>query len=634
MKPLAAAWILLGLIGTASAENIVYPADAGVIDVTRPPYRAVPDDGRDDTAAIQRALSDHISGNHVFYFPNGQYDISDALMNLPEGDPLRNTRACLELRGKAKRSIFVGQSERRAVLRLSDSVPAEFDGAVIWFGRSPAQRFRNAMRHLTVSIGTGHPKASGVMFNASNQGGIRRVTIRSDDHEGRGAVGLHLAHTDEIGPLLVQHLTVEGFDRGIRCAFQTASQTFEHITLRGQREYGWTNGFSQSIFVRRLDFEGPVTAVRNGPTTRGDPGQSRLLLIDADLRFTGRGDPPAAVRNQKAAFLRDVSARGFSAVVSNELDHGRGNPTVRESPLVEFLANGSEPGRKGGPFMLFSSPPRSLSLPVQEPPDVPWNERLENWRGPQHYPQGQSGKADDPWDDSPSIQAAIDSGATTVYLPCGTWRIQGELILRGRVRHFVGCEARLNPVEGRKATVVLAQGAAPAVLVEGLEPGGVVFTHRSQRILHLRHLLGGRYLAPESGPAGKVFLTDVTSGPITVGRGQRLWARQLDIEGDTTQDPTSQAKVLNQGGVAWILGMKTEDEGTVIKTIGGGRTELLGHLHVGGSGSEPRFVTVDSSFSAALVGSGFALSAVETRGGQTRQAADFDRADLYVAHQE
>lgn len=626
--------VIAALPVAVSAERIWFPEDAGVVDVTQAPWSARPDDGEDDTAAIQRALNAHTSGNHVFYFPAGVYDISDVLMQRPEGDPLRTTHACLELRGSMKRNILIGESEANTVLRLSDAVPDEFAGAILWFGPKPAQRFRNALRHLTVSVGVGHPQAGGVQFNASNQGGLRHVTIRSDDPHLRGSVGLDLAHTDEVGPLLVQHLTVSGFDRGIRCAFQTASQTFEHITLRGQRQYGWTNGFSQSVFIRRLDFRGGATAVRSGPTLPGDPGQAKLLLVDADLTYNGSEDPPpVAVRNQKVAFLRNVRATGFRAVVSNELDHGRGNPTVRTSPLDEFIANGSGPRRRGPPFRLFGSAGGSLNLPIEDPPAIAWEQRPGRWASPAHFPIGSSGQPDDAFDDTPSLQAAIDSGATTVYLPRGTWRMRGELILRGAVRHFLGCEARLNPVAGdAEATVVVDDGESPAVLAEGLEAGGIRFTHRATRTLHMRHFLGCRYEAAAHGPPARLFLTDVTSSPITIAPGQHVWARQLNIEGDTTRGPKSAAKLLNDGGTVWILGMKTEDAGTVIRTVNGGRTELLGHHHVGDRGDAPCFVTIDADFSAAVSAApAFPVAAVEVRDGETRTAADFQRADLYVA---
>ena len=627
--------LLLFILNSVSGSRIWFPTDAGVIDVTKPPYSAIPNDGKDDTIAIQNAFNAHVSGNHIFYFPAGVYDISDTLMNRPAGDPLANSYACLELRGSMKRNILIGESEAETILRLSDQVSSDFNAALIWFGKTPAQRFRNGLRNLTLSIGKGHPNANGVYFNASNQGGIRNVTIRSEDPSGSGNVGLDMAHTDEIGPLLVQHITILGFRRGIRCAWQTASQTFEHIELKGQTEYGWTNGFSQSIFVRGLHFEGPVTALHNGPTVKGDPGQGRFLLVDAKLKYTGNGNPPTAVRNQKWAFLRNVQSDGFQAVVSRELDHGRGNPTVKESPLVEFIANGSETGRKGRAFQLFDSPNRSLNLPIVEPPQIPWETDPLLWKSPMDFPIGMSGMPNDDYDDTPSLQAAMDSGATTVYLPRGRWLLQGELILRKNVRHFVGCEAWLNPSKGKSGEVLLGDGASTSVLIEGIEAGRTRFSHQSNRTLHLRHLLGGSYLATSNSEAGKLFLTDVTLGPLTLAPGQHAWARQLNIEGNTDEDPLHEAKVMNNGGTLWILGMKTEDSGTVIKTIGGGKTELLGHLHVGATGNSPCFVTIESSFSAAITSANaFPVAALETRNGETRSAPHFNHADLYSAFAE
>jgi hypothetical protein len=283
--------------------------------------------------------------------------------------------------------------------------------------------------------------------------------------------------------------------------------------------------------------------------------------------------------------------------------------------------------------MLFDSPAQSLNLAVEEAPVVAWEQREATWRSPHHFPRGTSGKPDDAYDDTPSIQAAIDSGATTVYLPRGTWRIRGQLFLRGNVRHFLGCEARLGPVDkGQTPVVIVAKGTSPVVLAEGLEAGGVRFTHSSKRTLHMRHLLGGSYHASDADVCGRLFLTDVTLGPLTVAKGQHVWARQLNIEGDTTEDASSEAKVQNRGGTVWILGMKTEDAGTVIKTVDGGRTELLGHLHVGHRGEAPCFVTLDSDFTAAVTSAGsFPIAAVETRDGETRRAENLNMADLYCA---
>jgi hypothetical protein len=93
-------------IGRAEAPPIVFPEDAGVVDVTQPPYHAAGDGVTDDTAAINAALRDHnlgtFEGNVTFiedpetgerirknsaggrpgeawtvYLPEGTYRVSD-----------------------------------------------------------------------------------------------------------------------------------------------------------------------------------------------------------------------------------------------------------------------------------------------------------------------------------------------------------------------------------------------------------------------------------------------------------------------------------------------------------------------------------------------------------------------------
>ena len=59
-------------------ENIVFPADSGIIDVTAAPYFAKGDGVSDDTRAIQAALRDNMKGG-ILYFPNGTYLVSTTL---------------------------------------------------------------------------------------------------------------------------------------------------------------------------------------------------------------------------------------------------------------------------------------------------------------------------------------------------------------------------------------------------------------------------------------------------------------------------------------------------------------------------------------------------------------------------
>jgi hypothetical protein len=67
-----------------SEPVFVFPADAGVVDVTRAPYRAKGDGHTDDTRAIQQALDDHPSSDKIIYLPNGTYVISDTSHRAPQ----------------------------------------------------------------------------------------------------------------------------------------------------------------------------------------------------------------------------------------------------------------------------------------------------------------------------------------------------------------------------------------------------------------------------------------------------------------------------------------------------------------------------------------------------------------------
>ncbi len=620
------------VISQPVAADVVFPKASGVINVLD--YGAKPNDGQDDTLAIQQALADHPTGNHVFYFPHGVYDISDTLMRLPTDDPHHNTKACLELRGTLKRNIFQGEREEDTVLRLMDSVPETFSGAMINFGPAPAQRFRNSVRNLTISIGRGHPQATALQFNASNQGTLKHVTIQSEDPQKLGRIGLDMGYTDEVGPLQVKDVTIDGFEIGIRTAYQTASQTFEDITLRNQQRVGWQNGFAQQVFVHGLTSRNSVPVVANTPGGGGDPGQGRFVLVNARLTGTDAAITQPAIRNHKSMYLRDVETSGYQTGVTRELAGYRGNSGRDSGTIDEYWANGAYENRRGGPFELFPSPDRMLCLPIRPTPKIPWGQ-LKEWAGPQQFQTGQpgtgSGFPDDGADDTAAIQAAIDSGAKTVYLPNGHWHVAGTVILRGDVHRLIGCEARLTGMRNQPPGVVqLAQGAAPVVIVERLESGRILYRHSSDRTWVLAHLLGGDYESNVESP-GDLFLEDIVFDAM-VFRHQNVWARQLDIETNTQADPKQDAKIVNDAGTVWILGLKTEDAGTIIQTVNGGKTEVLGSLHVGDAGNDPRFVTTDSAFSIAGVnGGGFPIQAVETRNGETRHTHFFQHADVYTA---
>lgn len=600
MKRLAISALVLILTALPASAHVSFPEDSGIVAVTE--YGAIPDDGKDDTAEIQAALDEHPSGNHIFYFPDGRYLISKALR--PAIDD-----------GVTKRNIFQGQSRSQTVLKLRDGLG--HNGAVIDYRSGPAQFFRNSVRNLTINTGSGNPDATGLKFNASNQGTVYSVTIRSGD--GAGRTGLDLRHSGEVGPLLVRDVEIVGFDVGIWTGWQTASQTFEDVTLRGQRKYGWVNEAAQSVFAHRIRSFGEVPAIWNAPYELPGDGQGKFVLLDARLKGEGKASQVEAIRNQKSMYARNVRAPGYKRVLMNTQRGYRGNGSIHGHTIEEYWANGLAEQRRGGPFELFPSPDRSLRLEIRDADVCPLETDLSKWAGPQDY----GGTPNDGKDDTEALQAAIDSGATTVYLPQGRWRVDGTVLLRGAVERLMGTEAHI----AGEGTVRIIDGRSGTVVIERLQGGGVMWEHACDRTVVFRHLLGWTYRSSVDAP-GDLFVEDVVGGPV-VFENQKVWARHLDIEGDIEDRPGVEAKIVNDGGTVWILGFKTEDNGTHVITRNGGQTELLGALHVGGSTDLPRFSTENARFAAAVANGATSLVR-ETRNGKTR-TGHFGNADLYTA---
>jgi len=98
------------------------------------------------------------------------------------------------------------------------------------YNGSSANAFGNYLHDFTVEIGEGNAGAMGVQYQTSNYGSLRNVTIKSLDPARICQRGLDLAF-EFPGPMLVQNLTVDGFDIGVLAAPQESATTFEGLTL-------------------------------------------------------------------------------------------------------------------------------------------------------------------------------------------------------------------------------------------------------------------------------------------------------------------------------------------------------------------------------------------------------------------
>jgi hypothetical protein len=563
----------------AQLAPITFPADGGIVDVRE--YGAVPDDEGDDTAAIQSALDAYPNGNRIVYLPPGVFVVRDTL-RWPAGDGGGNAQ---------KRTILQGAGESLSILRLPQNTGGFSDGAkpkpLIWTGGAPAQRFRNAVRDLTIEIGPQNAGAIGLQFNASNQGTIRNVSIRASD--GSGKTGLDLGHCDEIGPLLVRHLTVEGFEVGISTKWPVNSNTFEHLVLRKQRRLGWWN-YHQMVFVRDLVSENRVPSIFNEKDSWGS-----VTLLDAHLHAINPDRNTPAILNQRQLYLRNVEVIGYGLAVNND-DKGRDKGDIPPAGILKedtSHKNVRSLFREVGDGTLAQSGEISR-LPVKETPEVPWGDPVREWANLIDFGADPTGAADA----SPALQKAIDSGSKTLYLPAGAnFLFSSAVEIRGPVQRIIGLEGRFTAegapiwklVDGRHPQKL---PDAPVVIIERMSHQGggaeIRVLHESARTLVISSATG---FAIDGIGKGDLFLDDLCGHLDRVAPGQSAWCRQLNSEREGL-------KCRNAGGKLWILGMKTEKTGTLIDTTAGGITELNGLFLFSNSGwneGEAAFTVADAT---------------------------------------
>ncbi len=573
-----------------SSKNIVYPQGANTVDVTQAPFHAKGDGVTDDTEALIAAVTFAKENNRICYFPKGTYLVHDTILYQDKVDSGQG----------AERNGFIryhGQHREKTIIRLKDRLAAYNPGkskavlATIHKGRWSNIGFNNEVCNLTIDTGNGNPGAVGLAFNGSNTARVSNVTIRSEDSQ--GAIGLHLI---KHGPALVTHIWVEGFDIGVQADSDESNWVLEHIDLIKQNKIGLLNDRSPTS-VRQLRSVNSVPAVRNR-------GEGLLVLLDSEL--TGGAATEAAIMNQQSSddkdsylFVRNISTSGYEASI---LDRGNRNTA---SDIDEYVSHGVQ--------SLFGEKQNSLHLPIEETPEVRWDPP-EEWVCIDDF----GAQGDDEVDDTQAIQKAMDSGATTVYAQTEKkYLISDTITVGGKVRRANFMWARFK-ITGKldqvdKPLFKIVDGDSSTVVIEkahvhhrdGYKNNFPFVGQATTRTVVMRdlHIHRGRgYLSMK--PGGKVFIENVKGKPRNAlgdpyafeFRGVQAWARQLNPDGGH--------HVLNDSGLLWVFGFKTENSPTKFTTIHDGLTEVLGGIVWTGSRNEdpselePAIVNRDSHVSA------------------------------------
>jgi len=596
------ALVLLARDGAAAdSAPIVFPADAVVVNVKD---AGVKGDGvSDDTAALNAVFKKYCGRMGIIYIPAGTYLVSGPL----GGNGIFMRWTYIQGAGRDLTIIKLkdrssGYQEPANPLWLLSVTPDKAPGP--WVSGKDTlcnEAFDIQINDLTLDTGSGNPGAVGLHYICSNTGGIKNVTIRSGD--GQGVIGLDMKHYGQ-GPSLVKGVTVIGFDCGLWTKRELYQNVFEDIRLENQRVVGLLNQ-GLPVSIRKLVSKNKVQAIRN------EGGQ--MVLVDADL---SGGDPAtAAIMNGASMYLSNCSAKGYKALLENK------GTLVQGSVIKEWFSDEWQ--------TLFPTAKRSLGLPVKETPDLPY-EPLTSWESVgAHAAKVVNG------DWGPAIQAAIDSGKSTVYFPRGKvsgYTIRTPVIVRGAVRVMQGCGNVIKPD-------LQALAGKPAIRIEAGKPDTVFFekftfegtgTHIEQaaRTLVVQQ---SRWLRTANAAGCGDLFVDCWGGTGIFTVPQQVFVRSLNME--TSGD---EPMLVNAAADIWILGLKTEGSSTNLHNKAKGRVEILGGLVYPANtdpklGRLPAFLNEGGAFSVITCTMWGHKNAVQdTVGGTTKTQADSGRYWNYV----
>ncbi len=582
------------------AQRLVFPNDSSVLNAKRD-FGAKGDGTTDDTAALQSALdaSCGIGTNvtRVLFLPNGVYRVTKTLVIKSGLGPW-----------------LYGETRDGAVIRLDDNttgVNSVLRTHPNESGPTSADWFMRNLRNFTVDVGN-NPNTDGIRYFATNTGMLQNVHVK-----GNGKIGINAGFLSESGPNLIQDVLIEGFDTGIQSQW-IWGETLSRITILNCRVQG-VYVSANAVGIEDLSVtDTPLALFVDYPNDWTWWGGVVALL---GAKFYGTTATDTAVKNRNVLYSRDVrlyyppdpflAARGLFF------------------PFPPFLLSRTLPEAFTPDYKKqFTAPPAALGLPIKPEPQVPWETDLTKWVCANDYGVTRGDNTDDTAAFQSAIDAAALAGKTVVYLrgvgggDPNWYTINGEVRVHGSVRVLMGLGwARI--IGGPSGKIIVDDTSASLVKFQNLDSFGgtpVTLENRSAQKTMIVESCGVSILGTGTGD---IFATDC-SGPVKLlNPGQKMWARQLNPEGDSDT-----GLVQNNGASLWILGMKNEGKGVRVKTSGGGKTEISGVFNYG-SGNDlndtrPMFDVDNASFSVAglreiaFTSTTFPVKVREKRGTETR----------------
>lgn len=554
------------------------------------------------------SYSEDLPPSRIIWFPKGTYLVSDTISYITDkSKKVNDSKYWLEL----NRGIhFEGEDREETVIKLKDNCPGYEYGqirpVVSYIQRNesmindPANNaMLNTFENITIDCGSGNPGAVGLKFHASNIGRISNVTIKSSDARHRGLAGLFMTAAVVAA---VDNVLIDGFDYGA-LLMSANRELYENVEFKNQLRAAV---FSQNSIcnLRNVISDGTV------PTYLADAnGTSNASIID------NAGD--------------NKISDGFNFVYKRQAG-------------VESCC------RKTLRLSDTKTDKLSLNMPFEETPQIKYPP-VSEWVCVDDF--GAAG--DGITDSTEAIQKAFDSGAKVIYFNEGRYLINDEILIPSTVEivNFAYCDfaagEKLIKGKGLGAFVVSEDSDKPVMLTK-------VFTwekfygffhfvrHSAKRDVILKDLhiqtacvyfntvCGSRVFADNvactTGDFSQWYLYVRPGEPILSANipfefhGQRVYAKNLNPE-------RADIEILNDNSELTIYGLYVEGPGTAVKTVNGGRTEVITFTAGIGIDAEdtPLFINDNSDVSvtagrvSGFAGHSYPVIVRETYGSKTQE---------------
>lgn len=617
-------------------HEVIYPqsafalnrSSAGVVDVTRAPYFADATGNKDSTHALLNAYNDiwlpvNCSGDppdvacltevgqRILYFPSGVYRVTRSIEF-----SVQRSWGTMSLDNMIH---FQGQNAATTVIRLDDHTPGFHDPlnprpVISWIQGDNQSNvaMMNTIADMTVDVGVGNPGADALKFTANNCGSVRRVVLC-----GRGHTGLRLT-AGLTGLALTKHVVIRGFNTGVALNSTHPGHVMEHITLDNISGVG-VSVYDNQIAIRGMHFTAGLPTAQGVKVCR--TGRGMAVVIDSvfDYPASTTNATACALNNNKGfLFVRNVSVNGAVSHAVCNASQGLwpgGDVTIDEWSSRSSLA-------------FMNATVGTLRLPVVETPVVD-RSAPNTWADITHY----GAVAGDGVDDTACIQAALHSGATTVFFPPGAhgaYMVNTTLVIPPSVSTVellwslieTNFSATDTPRSLFRTEGVMA-GTHKTTVIHNAH-SGAHFEYWIQlndaRSVVLSEILGSHKLAYNTAEGGNLFVEAVCCGGVVSAcvnlTNMAMWGRAFDPEANHCDNP----KVVVSGANAslWVLGFKTEGPSTDFRVCDGAHVELLGgelnRFRDGVWGFMPSFDVSNAHVSVVAVEFGPNPPTVEIRG--------------------